>query len=324
MKIIEKKPQLKYPYIPYGNRFYYLLLHLAVPVNSYPPSTAHLKVAKKVAHSLGIKLNTITINVESNKSSYGTGRYLFHFPYFRRDDQLATRFADAILIAASVTFGPFLGENDVISCFRVPKDLIKDREEIYLGELVQSEETRSWNERLTDFPALLLGSSSSLSDYSVELAWKLTPLLFSSDDFLRAYSFIKTSQENFYVWPGQFDEVVDNAHSTAASVFEQSRLENALQDSFKAIEAILGDPPKNNDKFFRKIEAIGIDPNMKFGLNDEPIYQVIRAMSDARDKKAAHGSTSNRLITIGEMLVFQNCAHLVVLKASEKITGIQI
>jgi hypothetical protein len=134
-------------------------------------------------------------------------------------------------------------------------------------------------------------------------------------------AFLKTSQENFHVWTGQIDQAVEDAQVTAENVFQQSRLENALQDNFKAVEAIIGDPPKNDEKFFGKIKSFGIDPNMIFGLEDKPIHQVIRDMNDARDKKAAHGSTQNRAITVGELLVFQNCARFMVLQACKSELG---
>ena len=60
---------------------------------------------------------------------------------------------------------------------------------------------------------------------------------------------------------------------------------------------------------------------MKFGLADKPIYQVIRDMNDARDKKAAHGSTPNRNITEVELLEYQNCARLIVLGAAKTEIG---
>ena len=71
------------------------------------------------------------------------------------------------------------------------------------------------------------------------------------------------------------NEAISQANTRANNIFEQSRLEKGLEDSFKAIEADLGDPPKDEVKFRDKIKAIGLDPDRKFGLDDKPIYQVI-------------------------------------------------
>ena len=195
---------------------------------------------------------------------------------------------------------------------------LKCKETFHLGELIQLEETRSWEDRIANFDTVsFIGSEVQFSDRAVKVAWELTPLLLKNDKVLRVFRFLKTSQENFYIWSGEIDDAVENAHMTAKNVFHQSRLENALQDSFKAIEAILGDPPKDDKKFFRKMEAIGLDPNESFGLANKPLYQIIRDMNIARDKKAAHGSTSDRQISIGELLDYQHCARLVVLQSSK-------
>lgn len=317
-----KQTELKYPLVNDGDKVCYLLLHLAVPSVFTPSLSKHLSIAKKAANSLSIKLSTITIDIENNRDTKPI-RYLFRFPYYRRDDKLASRFAETILLIASVTFGPFLDDNDNVSTFRIPIDLIKNRKSVYLGELVQIEETRSWENRITEFsPASLIGSSSQFSNDAVDMAWNLTPLLLKDDRFYRAFRFLKTSQENFFAWSGEIEDVIDKAQTTAKNAFEQSRFENALQDSFKAVEAILGDPSKNDKRFFRKIEAIGLNPHEIFGIEERPIHQVIRDMSEARDKKAAHGSTPNRSITLGELLEYQNCARLIVLQASQfEISG---
>ena len=317
-----KQTKLKYPLVKDGDKVCYLLLHLAVPSVFTPSLTKHLSIVKKAANSLGVKLSTITIDIENNRDTKPI-RYLFRFPYYQRDDVLASRFAETILIIASVTFGVFLDDKDNVSFFRIPIDLIKNRKSVYLGELVQIEETRLWEDRITEFsPESLIGSTSQFSNDAVEMAWNLAPLLLKDDRYHRAFRFLKTSQENFFVWSGEIEDVIDKAQTTARNAFEQSRFENALQDSFKAVEAILGDPPKNDERFFRKIEAIGLNPNEIFGIEERPLHQVIRDMSEARDKKAAHGSTPNRAITIGELLEYQNCARLIVLQASQfKISG---
>ena len=52
-------------------------------------------------------------------------------------------------------------------------------------------------------------------------------------------------------------------------------------------------------------------------MNKVLLHTVIREMNEARDKKAAHGSTPHRTITGGELMEYQVCAHLVVWAAIE-------
>jgi len=96
-------------------------------------------------------------------------------------------------------------------------------------------------------------------------------------------------------------------------------MENALQNAFKAVEAILGDPPNDDRKFFSKIKAIGLDPNEEVGrVAKTPLHKIIRDMNFARDKKSAHGSTQYRTITVSDLMEYQACARYIILAAIEK------
>lgn len=317
-----RQTEQKYPPIIDDDKVYYLLLHLAVPSLFTSNLSKHINIAKQAASNLNIKLSTLTILTDSNVGPNSI-RYLFRFPYYRRNDEFAARFADTFLMIASVTFGVFLDDEYDVSVFRVPANLIKNRESVFLGELVQIDKARSRMDRIAEFSSeTLIGSAGQFSAEAIEAAWRFTPLLLKNESFHRAYRFLKTSQDNFFVWDGEIEDVIDKAQTTAKTSSQQSRFENALQDSFKAIEAILGDPPRDDEKFFKKIESIGLDPHEEFGIEGKPIHQLIRDMSNARDKKAAHGSTPNREITLGELLEYQNCARLIVLQASQfEISG---
>lgn len=311
------QPEQKYQIVTDNDKVYYLLLHLAVPSLYTSSLVKHINIAKQAANVFNIKLSTLTIETE-NSNGPNSLRYCFRFPHYRRNDEFASRFADTVLIIASITFGVFLDDEYDVSVFRIPANLIKKRKSVHLGELVQIEKARLRKNKIAEFsPETLIGSATQFSGEAIEMAWRLTPLLLKNDRFHHAFRFLKTSQENFFVWDGEIEDVIDKAQTTAKTATQQSRFENALQDSFKAIEAIIGDPPRDDEKFFKKIESIRLDPHEKFGLEDKPIYQVIRDMSNARDKKAAHGSTPNREITLGELLEYQNCARLIVLQASQ-------
>ena len=65
-----------------------------------------------------------------------------------------------------------------------------------------------------------------------------------------------------------------------------------------------------------------MDPHEEVGyVEKNPIQRVIRQMNEARDKKAAHGSTPNRRIPNADLLNFQACAEVIVLAALEKARG---
>ena len=215
--------------------------------------------------------------------------------------------------------------DETTSVFRVPANLVRDIKSVPVDKLARIEETRVPDERILEFPKVALGAAVYISYQQVDAAWKIMPALFKHEELYRAARFLKTSQDHFHVGSGQIAEVLDNPNSAAASGFEQNMLENALQNAFKAVEAVLGDPPKDDGKFFPKIRAIGLDPNKEVGyLNKMPLVKVIRNMNEARDKKAAHGSTTHRTITIGEMMEYQHCARFVVWVAIESKLGQRI
>jgi len=109
---------------------------------------------------------------------------------------------------------------------------------------------------------------------------------------------------------------------TAKTGFDQVRFESALQNAYKSIEAIIGDPPKNDNKFFSKLRAIGLNPHEEVGYDEKTeLHQVIREMNFARDKKAAHGNTKQRTIFVKELMNYQECAAFVIIEAIAYLLG---
>lgn len=208
------------------------------------------------------------------------------------------------------------------SVFRVPIELVRNKRAVVIEKLVQVENHRPRADRIFDTPYTTLSSVYLTSTDRIDLAWKIVPVLFQDDMLYLAVRFLKASQDDFFVYPGELDEVLYNPDLTASTGFGQVNFENALQNAFKAIEAVVGDPPKDDAKFFEKIRAIGLEPNEEVGYSrKESLHVVIRRMSDARDKKSAHGSSPNRLITIGELNEYQECASLLVWAAIENRLG---
>jgi len=154
-----------------------------------------------------------------------------------------------------------------------------------------------------------------------EFGWRTAAVTYQNAALFDAARFLQRSYENFYVAPGGISEVKydETPSSTGAA---QNNREDALHSAFKAIEAVIGDPPKNDRRFFSTLAKLGIDPAEEAGyLNKTPIHKMIRRMNEARDKCSAHGSTRNRRISAAELLDFQTCANVIVTAAFEKQRG---
>ena len=84
---------------------------------------------------------------------------------------------------------------------------------------------------------------------------------------------------------------------------------DTLLFAFKAIEAIVGDPPKSDSRFFASLRRWGVDPAVETGIDDgRPLHKLIRAMSTARDREAAHGASPSKGIGAYELYEYQQCA----------------
>ncbi|MGA3245436.1 MAG: hypothetical protein ABSE41_12525 [Bacteroidota bacterium] len=128
--------------------------------------------------------------------------------------------------------------------------------------------------------------------------------------------------------------VIYGEMSQPVSRSEFVKAEAAVLNAFKAVEAIIGDPPKNEKKFRQCLIDVGLDPDELVGFVGRgpdsgtdlrvPICEKIRQMSYVRDKKAAHGrSSADRRLSYFQIMDFQECAATVVQVAIEHKLGWQ-
>jgi len=199
---------------------------------------------------------------------------------------------------------------------------VSDRDHISVDDLVSLEEARDAQNRMVSFPNVTIATTISISSDRVEAAWRVASITFNNEPLFEATRFLKRSHDNFYVYPGEIPEVISDPGMSALTSYDQTRFEDALQNAFKAVEAIIGDLPKDDSKFFQRLRQIGVNPHEKVGFGKKrPLHQAIRDMNRARDKKAAHGSTRSRTIYVLELLDFQACSEHVVTTAIETTRG---
>ena len=301
------------------NRACYLLLQIHIKHYNIgkPLSTRCIKsinVAKEAGKSLGIMIWPIRLIYKGHES--GNYVYIFRYPRYKKDDLDAVIIGESYFLSLSFTFGPWADLDDTQFVYCFPSELIHDGT-LFIDDLMEYEESRPYNERTIENPTYTFGRSFSTSEYDMDAAWKITPYIYKNRKLKQSLRFLVESQENFFVWPGGIDDAIDQSDYIPKTSFEQIKFENALQNAFKSIEAIIGDPSKDDRKLFVKLREVGVDPTEKIGLDQEPISEIIRKMNIARDKKAAHGSTFDRDITVGEMLDYQFCARYILLSAIE-------
>lgn len=274
------------------------------------------RTAKRSARAVGIYLSLLP--VMRGRSQFDVSwRFFFRFQRFKRDDQLAQKFAESLIYSAEFLHGPLINQDQPIFAFRVPASVMQSSSPLTFEQLEEVERVRPYEERRLPF-TYSLGSACFLLEYKIEAAWRIAPIVFQNENLRRALAFYSESQHKFYVSPGELPEVINNGDDAPETTKVQMERESAIQNAFKAIEAIIGDPPKDKKKLHAKLTAIGIDPNEQVGYRTKrSIETEIREMNRVRDKKAAHGSTDNRSLTAIEVLNYQDCAGYIVQAAIE-------
>lgn len=244
---IEVIPERKiHPPVPDTDKVWYLLLHLGFPSNHFKPSSRHFAQAKRACKEIGLILQVFSIT--SGEDSNLSNRYFFRFPYYKKDDDSAIRIGEFILLTTWVTCGPLGAPDDSAPVLRIPRQLIDKQLPLVLDDLSELEYSRDWPDRVLHFPNETIGSYSGFAEYRIEEVWRRLPVILSKDHLMRAVRFLKTSLQNFHVYPGQIPDILASPDESARFASEQTHLESALHSAFMSLEAIVGDPPKNERK----------------------------------------------------------------------------
>jgi hypothetical protein len=195
---------------------------------------------------------------------------------------------------------------------RVPGRVLKYDTFLKRNDLIRSD--RRWE--------VLLDYCHTIPESIIETAWNMLPVVLHKP-FFDAVHYYQASIRDFCFEGYSIAAVANGDMAQPISRSEWSQAEDAVLNAFKAIEAVIGDPPKDDKKFQSKLQCAGIDPFALVGFvargsdegsdKREPIWQKIRAMGLIRDKKAAHGrSGADRQITLYEIMEIQACAEVVV------------
>jgi hypothetical protein len=198
---------------------------------------------------------------------------------------------------------------------KLRKDLL---EEHVLGKLGH-EDSRAFLET----QVLRVGNSSAAKS---ACAWRLASVAYRNEAIRRAIRHIVDSEEDFHVYPGEIPEVLENARYTGSRWWEWTRLERAMISVYSAVEALIGDPPRKDSKLCKKLrETHHLDPDVVVGellhLQGMTLAEMIRQMQQARDHRAAHGSTREGSLMLAELLEFQSLARLLVMEIAEDLHG---
>jgi hypothetical protein len=109
---------------------------------------------------------------------------------------------------------------------------------------------------------------------------------------LAAAVFWRLSTEDYDFEGDAIGEVIAEPDDGPRTPFDQAQAEQCFQNTYKALEALLGgQPPKDEAKLRARLIDVGVDPDRVPRLPDETATVLERVMRfrDVRDTKVAHG-----------------------------------
>ena len=238
-------------------------------------------------------------------------RMCFAFKDFVANDVQAQRIAEAVVFASELFYGRPIafGEEELVIRLVIQRPF----EAVVFGLPIK----KQLLPQIARSGPNLCKTSSPRCTYIGEnilgLGWARCPIILRESWIHDALAFYTASIRHIDFSPSQISEALDQGIKFASNRSHLAIAESAFQNAFKAIEALIGDPSKDESKLHFQIRAKGIDPDELVGWRDKlPIAQAVRKVSQIRDKRAAHGSTPNRGLMWLEVAEAQSCAaHLI-------------
>lgn len=272
---------------------------------SYPSKTIHSDVSWEILSEsiaeinisrIGIKLKRVFLTEEHRirtvKEQYEykhDSRFVFYINDGERDDNLAQRFADAVMLSLAVVYEVVMEETP--TAIGIPKHYIKKGRIVKIWDLIGSNGLGS---DLYFKMVNSMGVPSEILDY----VWRIVPIVVTNQPIMDASSFYRESITQAWVADDDVFDIMSNDLDIPTSQVERAHVETAYQNAFKAVEAIIGEPPKNIKKLKMKLVNNGINPDEQVGYTlygmkpaKEKFIKKLIDMQKTRDKKAAHGKT---------------------------------
>ena len=301
------------------NKVVYLLRHLGAPQKKESRLSCYNLAMREAEKHFGIHIYQQPFG-QKGMADHISNRFFFRFPRYLNDQSKAVHIGESVLLGVELSFGQFTDFFSPEPIYSFPSSLFSKKGYVTISEIKEYEELKPYDQKSAEFSEEIF-SACWITRSNVEIAWRMARVLYDDRNLFNGASFFQSSQEKFYVTPGQLIDIIGD-NSTAKSGWEQSRLEDALINIYKTIEAVIGDIPKDDRKYFNKLVQKGIDPHELVGYScKKELHSLIREINSERDKKSAHGKTPKRKIKIGDMLEYQECARHVLLLAIEHQLG---
>lgn len=261
-------------------------------------------------HGLSCTVRPLFFDTDTRQVTNRRGVYAVSFESHSRNDALAQRIADAVFAGMAILDHPLTDEPPIV--IRFPSQLAGKHRVCPADVLVAWHSVTS---DATEFDTMQTWQRVTTTTWVwhtlVTEVWRVLPVLLSPGLF-EGSQFLCASLSDFS-FPGDVaTEYLEVPGRRPVSFFEQVKAESAIMNAFKAIESVIGDPPKDEEKLRRKLMDVGVDPDEQMGYYDEGLRSLARVVLQLRlyrDRRAAHGSTpAPRETTFRQLHEFQGVA----------------
>jgi hypothetical protein len=168
-------------------------------------------------------------------------------------------------------------------------------------------------------------SFSEFASYGIhfdDFLWRLTERLIKRVAYTRAALYFRSAIKHVYVISGPVDDYHESFEEMPSRIREQVGIESSIQDCLKAIETLYGGMlSRSETRVAAKLVEIGIDPAETCGFKrphytQGTVLEKLIALRDARDSRAAHGTSSDeRLNSLYELCDFQHLTSTIIWRA---------
>lgn len=247
--------------------------------------------------TIGIKLRRVFLTEEDRVRQVhmqyeykNEDRFIFYIGDAKMDDNLAQRFADAVMLSLAVAHDVAIEETP--KAIRISESCLKKGRIIRIKDVVGHEGIGG---QMYFDVVHAVGVPSEVLDY----VWHIVPVILANQSLMDATSFYRESITQAWVTNDDVYEIMCENSDLPSSQVERARVETAYQNAFKAVEAVIGEPPKDETKLRLILIRNGVNPDEIVGYDlyrmkpaKETLLKKVIDMHQARDKMAAHGKTN--------------------------------
>lgn len=304
------------------SQYHYILLQLEfiaeLDVLEYRGEVA--TAFREAGAQLGVEFATARFSGHSGPNRTGSSRIFFTLAGGKRNDAFANSIAEAILLCAELYYGPHFDFTYAHLAFPFRSSTTPSGT-VSRARIMNSIDREVPNSRQM-FTDQMVFRANGLTTGVIALAIRTAPYVLATRALRCATAFLAVAHHAFFVWPGQLRETLDDGHNLPTTTAELAIWEASYQNAYKAVEAVVGDPPRDEARYLAHLRNAGIDPDGLVGYEQkERVADVIRKMNRMRDTRVAHGSTPARGIHLKDMIEFQECARYVVQRAVNHASG---